>query len=411
MIQATAAAAPRKLLARPERWSFSLSDPAGATALELPRRSAGLAAVIVAVMFVVFAGALVTVASGLDSHPGSSLGALVSTLFRLFWLLGWSLGVLALGALTVLLCFYRPATWLSGGALIDAPRIGPLRMIAEYDLARLRNVRADPEGDNARVRFDYGEGTRTLGEAMPRADAERLVAAIRGAMPASAVAAPAGPAAPGAPALAAATPAEPSRPLPAVSTFALVLANLLPVLGVLIGGWRLEQVMLLFWAESAMIAFYTVLKMIVVGRWLAIVAVPFFVAHFGAFMAIHFLFIYELFVRGPRHAGPEPRALDAIAGALGPLWPALLALLLSHGVSFALDFFGREERRGAKLSILMNAPYKRVVVMQLTLIAGGGLLLALQTPVPALALLVALKIAADLWAHRSERAAAAPRRA
>jgi len=31
--------------------------------------------------------------------------------------------------------------------------------------------------------------------------------------------------------------------------------------------------------------------------------------------------------------------------------------------------------------------------------------------VPALALLVALKIAADLWAHRSERAAAAPRRA
>ena len=409
MIPATAAAAPRKPLARPERWRFSLSDPAGATPLEFPRRGAGLAAVIVAVMFVVFAGAGVLAAKGLDAHPMNSVGALMQTLFRLFWLLGWSLAVLVLGALTVLLCFYRPMTWLSSGALIDAPRIGPLRMIAEYDLARMRNVRAEPEGDNARVRFDYGEGGRTLGDPMPPADAERIVAAIRGATPASTAAAPPELVIPSALAPARPAAAEPPRPLPAVPTLALVLANVLPLLGVLLGGWRLEQVMLLFWAESAVIAFYTVLKMIVVGRWLALFAAPFFVAHFGAFMAIHFLFIYELFVRGPRHTGPEPHALEAITGVLGPLWPALLALFVSHGVSFALNFIGRGEHRGVRLLELMNAPYKRVMVMQLTLIAGGGLLLALQTPAPALALLVGLKLVADLWAHRKERNAAISR--
>jgi uncharacterized protein DUF6498 len=395
---------PRKLLARPERWGFALSDPDGATPLEFPRRGVGAAAAIVAAMFVVFAGVLWVVISRLDMHAMSSVASLMTTMFQVFWILGWSVGVLALGALTVLLCFYRPGTFLARGALIDAPRIGPLRMIAEYDLARMRNLRVDPEGGSARVRFDYGEGSRTLGEAMATTDAERIVAAIRSAMPAAAADAP--PAAPiQAPAARAVAPAEP-RPLPIASSIALVLANLLPLLGVLLGGWRLEQVMLLFWAESGVVAFYTILKMAIVGRWLAVVAAPFFLAHFGAFMAIHFLFIYELFVRGLRHTGPEPRALEAITAVFAPLWPALLALLVSHGVSFAMNFLGRREHNGATLSRLMNAPYRRVMVMQLTLIAGGGLLMALGTPVPALAVLVALKIATDLWGHRNERTAA-----
>jgi hypothetical protein len=46
-------------LARPERTRFALSDDATGVPLELPRRSAGMAALIVAVMFVVFAAALV----------------------------------------------------------------------------------------------------------------------------------------------------------------------------------------------------------------------------------------------------------------------------------------------------------------------------------------------------------------
>jgi uncharacterized protein DUF6498 len=402
MIPVTATAAPRKLLAPPERWGFAFSDPDGATPLDFPRRGAGAAAAIVAAMFVVFAGALFIVISRLEAHPMSSVGNLMTMLFQLFWILGWSVGVLILGALTVLLCFYRPATWLARGALIDAPRIGPLRMIAEYDLARMRNVRVDGEGDSARVRFDYGQGSRTLGDAMSTADAERVVAAIREAMPAAAKSAAAPPAEP-APISVAEAAAPVAARWPLASGVALVLANLLPLLGVLLGGWKLEQIMLLFWAESGVIAFYTVLKMILVGRWLAIVAGPFFLAHFGAFMAIHLLFIYDLFVRGLRHAGPEPRALDALAGIFAPLWPALLALAVSHGISFAVNFLGRSEHRGVTVSSLMQAPYRRVMVMQLTLIAGGWLLMAFRTPVPALAILVVLKIVADLRAHRNER--------
>ena len=394
----------RSRLARPERTRFVLGDDTAGTPIELPSRSAGMVTVIVAALFAASAGALVYVIATLDLHGGRSVFALAGMLFRLFWILGWSLGVLVLGALTVLLCFYRESARLADGRLVFVSGLGPLKTIAEYELARMRNLRIEPDkGDGARVRFDYGEGGRALGNAMPTADAERVVAAIRGAMPAAAPALPTGPAAAPASAPPGVEPRAAAAPQPLGSVLALVAANLAPLLGVLLLGWRFDEVIVLFWAESAVVGFYTLLKMAVVGRWLATLAGAFFVAHFGAFMAIHFLFIYEMFVRGPRARGPEPGAFEALAGIFTPLWPALLALVLSHGVSFATNFLGRREYRGATISGLMAAPYRRVMLMQFTLILGGWAVIALENPMPALILLILLKVAADLYAHRRER--------
>ena len=52
-----------------------------------------------------------------------------------------------------------------------------------------------------------------------------------------------------------------SGPLGLVTRLALVAANMVPLVGVLFLGWDLSSVMVLFWAESAVIAFYTALKM------------------------------------------------------------------------------------------------------------------------------------------------------
>ena len=86
-------------------------------------------------------------------------------------------------------------------------------------------------------------------------------------------------------------------PLSSESAIALVVANLVPLVGVLFFGWDLGSIMVLYWVESGVIAFYTVLKIAIVGKLAAIVAVPFFVGHFGGFMIAHFLFIYALFLR------------------------------------------------------------------------------------------------------------------
>ncbi len=51
----------------------------------------------------------------------------------------------------------------------------------------------------------------------------------------------------------------------------------------------------------------------------------------------------------------------------------------------------------------MAALYRRVTLMQLTLIFGGWLVMTLNNPLLALALLIVLKVAIDLHAHRGER--------
>ena len=397
----------RRPLARPERTRFALSDEAaGATALALPRRNMAWAAVAAAAMFALFAGILVSQIARLDLHAARSVSALMSFLFELFWILGWSVGVVVLGALTVLLGFYRESARLAGGRLVTESRIGPLRMIAEYELARVRSLRIEPDasGKGVRVRFDYGEGSRNLGDTMPEPDAERLVAALRRAIPAAMVPPPAEAAAPArsVPKIDPPPAAAPRR-LPLASALALLAANLVPLAGVLLWGWKLHEVIVLFWAESAVVGFYTLLKMAVVGRWLAIFAGVFFAGHFGGFMAIHFFFIYEMFVRPLDASAREPAAYEALTRLFTPLWPALLALFLSHGFSFALNFIARGEYRGATISGLMAAPYRRVTVMQVTLIFGGWLVMALNNPVPALALLIVLKVVTDLHAHRGER--------
>jgi hypothetical protein len=191
------------------------------------------------------------------------------------------------------------------------------------------------------------------------------------------------------------------------SGLALMGANLLPLAGVLFFGWDLASVIVLFWAESGVIAFYTVLKMAVVNTVAALFAAPFFIGHFGGFMAVHFLFIYGLFVRGLDATGPDPGVREALLGIFSPLWTALAALFISHGVSFVTNFVGRREYVGATTKALMSAPYSRIIAMQLALIVGGWVVMLLRNPLPALALLVAIKTAADFSAHRKEHSSAA----
>jgi hypothetical protein len=316
-----------------------------------------------------------------------------------------------LGVLTVLVFFYGESARLQGGRLVHVPRLGPIKIVIEYDLARMRNLHLENagSGDTVKIRFDYDGGSNGFGDTMPRPDAERLVRTIRSAAAAagSAVDTPA-------PALAqeaprpkppVAAPEAADVPPPSITSpsgLALIAANLVPLAGVLFFGWDLASVIVLFWAESAVIGFYTALKMAVVGKFAALVMVPFFIGHFGGFMAGHFLLIYEFFVRGAFATGPAPAVRGALYAIFTPLWASLAALFISHGVSFVDNFLGRREYVGTTMNALMIAPYRRIMVMQVALIVGGWIILLLKTPVPALALLILLKTALDFAAHRKE---------
>lgn len=168
--------------------------------------------------------------------------------------------------------------------------------------------------------------------------------------------------------------------------------------------------MVLFWAESGIIGFYSLLRLCYVAGWSAIFLGPFFLGHFGGFMAGHFFFIYALFIEGLETdgtvaAGADAGVLGTMSDIFGPLYPALLALFLSHGVSFFTNFLWRREYAGRDPSEQMKEPYKRIAVMHISIIFGGWFILALGTPAWALVLLVVLKTGVDLAAHRKEHGA------
>ena len=402
----------------PERLRFRLRDdyPDKAIRLELPDRRMWIAGGICAVMFAIFASVAWSIIVSISRHSVRDVFDLTTLLFQLFWVLGWSVGVVILGALTVFFFFYSESVRLQDGRLVHVTSLGALKVIAEYNLARIRNLRLENAGgeNTVRIRFDYDEGSNGLGDTMSRDAARVIVDRIKEAGQLDPIRLKPDPTDErirlkpdptdeGIRLKPDPTKSEEESPsILSLSGLALIGANLVPLAGVLLFGWDLASVMVLFWAESVVIGFYTALKMAIVGNVLALVAVPFFVGHFGGFLAGHFLLIYSFFIRGADATGPAPGAWEALRGIFIPIWPALAALFISHGQSFVENFLGRGEYARTTMKDLMTAPYNRIVVMQLALIFGGWIIILLKNPVPALALLVLFKIVLDFTAHRKE---------
>jgi uncharacterized membrane protein YphA (DoxX/SURF4 family) len=69
---------------------------------------------------------------------------------------------------------------------------------------------------------------------------------------------------------------------------------------------------------------------------------------------------------------------EALLDLFGPLRPALASLFISHGVSFFMNYLGRQEYLDADRKRLMSEPYNRIFIMHLTVIIGGFLTMLLR---------------------------------
>jgi hypothetical protein len=191
----------------------------------------------------------------------------------------------------------------------------------------------------------------------------------------------------------------------ALSLAALVLVNLVPLVGVIHFGWRVFDVLALFWAENLIIGAITVFRMgallVLRSVWAALFAIPFFIMHYGAFSTVHGVFVYAFFAPPDAHRG----ALSGLATMLlrpdDLFWP-FLALCASHLVSFVVNFLRAGEYRRVELDELMMLPYRRIMLLHLCLIGGGMFAIHAGETMPALAALVFLKIVLDAWTHLEE---------
>jgi len=190
------------------------------------------------------------------------------------------------------------------------------------------------------------------------------------------------------------------------SGIALLLANLVPIAGVLVLDWHVFDVVILYWAENVVIGAVNVLRMIVCkGGSPRYMDIPFFIVHYGTFCVGHYAAIVALFGGGPDgNLQQSPFLAVPLSDAWqSPLWIGVAAIAVSHLVSFRTNFIGKGEYLRTTTSQLMRRPYGRIIVLHIGIIAGGFLVTLLGDPVWALIVLIMIKTAIDLRLHTRER--------
>ncbi len=191
--------------------------------------------------------------------------------------------------------------------------------------------------------------------------------------------------------------------------FTLLALNAIPLIGVLQFNWASFDLIFLYWLENLVIGGFVVLRMLVrpynhaVDLIFPLLLAPFFVLHYGMFCYGHGSFIISLFGSG------------TIASVNGDLLATAQAMLSSNIMITAVaaltllqlvDWLRSIRRQGLGsegAAVLMVSPYRRIVVLHLTILCGGFALMALDEPTVGLILLIAIKTAADVMHWRKDR--------
>ena len=210
-----------------------------------------------------------------------------------------------------------------------------------------------------------------------------------------------------------------------IPLIALVIANMVPIYGVVVLGWDAFYIVLLYWAENLIIGFYNILKIALarvehpilhLGK---LFIIPFFIIHYGGFAAVHGLFVFLLF--GKENAGkalemgshPWPCFLIFVQLLIGVIWHCwttipgemkyvMGALFLSHGISFVRNYLIAGEYKKSKPKDQMGQPYSRVIVMHIAILAGAFISSIIGSPAGVLIVLIILKTIIDVELHLRE---------
>lgn len=201
---------------------------------------------------------------------------------------------------------------------------------------------------------------------------------------------------------------------PGIPIIFLVLANLLPLVGVLFLGWSVFLVMMLFWLENIIVGLLNIPRILFAmgdedvrkqkfsGRLFTAV---FFTVHYGIFTTVHGVFVFSLF--GEDQYGELTIQLVWQIIQSQQLYWAVAALFFSHLLSLVMNYFLGGEYQQARVKDMMKQPYDRIVLLHLGILSGGIVIDMLALPIAGLLALLVLKIIFDVRAHVKEHQALA----
>lgn len=230
------------------------------------------------------------------------------------------------------------------------------------------------------------------------------------------------------------------------SKWSLIIANLIPIYGVIVLGWKAFDIVIFYWLETIVIGIFNVGKILMsegkapkteeetvkslgpafewllkdkenrttkkndqslenleVNPGLKIFLSIFFLIHYNFFIFIQLSFILIFMsIDGAMDSSPDPfDIVNIIYKNTDYLFVGIFGIVFSHAHSFYLNFYKGKEYIHANPAIQMFKPYVRIFVQQFVVIFGGMVALFLGSPLPLLILLVIFKIIIDLLSHNA----------
>jgi hypothetical protein len=202
----------------------------------------------------------------------------------------------------------------------------------------------------------------------------------------------------------------------------LLVSNFIPLLGVLYWGWDTFVLLMLYWLETLIIAFWTLLRILIAGDFSnnffgeiasRIFMFAFFLVHAGGFMFGHFIFLWGFFGKSWLKEIPVTSSLssipveafwDKMIVANGLLIPLAISFV-GRGIAFLIEMsklslwkrlVTQEAGADGKAGGLVGGLYGRIITMHVVIIIGAIFAQKFGALAP-LVLLIVLKTVVDLW--------------
>lgn len=213
-----------------------------------------------------------------------------------------------------------------------------------------------------------------------------------------------------------------------ITSAAMIAANLVAIAGAVFFQWDAFHIMFLFWCESVMIGIFNIGKMLLSGwsprdgninhffAFISLFLSAFFLVHFNGFNAGHFVFLLAFANMSQQSDGSLDLSVieqwTGIQFLTGPVslisganTAVILSILISHLISFAIHDIKNKEPVHLTPMDYMFKPYKRIIVMHITILAGAFVyilmlsVLGASAGVAFLAVFIILKLVMDLREH------------
>jgi hypothetical protein len=174
---------------------------------------------------------------------------------------------------------------------------------------------------------------------------------------------------------------------PTQGDWSLIIANLIPVIGVWFLNWNAKEVFIVYCLETIIIGLFTLLKMFITGLivkkddwqsqgtvskqpfWLFMI---FFLLHYGLFVTVQMAIFFSVSAIGDDYGLTFFNFFSRVPSLVSnEAYIMLGVFIVSYGFRFTTDFILTGDYKTSSLGYLMFQPYGRIFIQQVTVILGS----------------------------------------